>query len=96
MAPAWDFDSLKGVSVTMAAGTAVGLWAAYRIGLAVYNISPFHPLARFPGPKLAAASYACEAYYDWILVGRYGREIAKMHEKYGWSPPVVFVEGVAY
>lgn len=59
------------------------VWLAYRIAIALYNVSPFHPLARFPGPKLAAASYLYEAYYDWWLVGRYGKVIARMHEVYG-------------
>lgn len=59
------------------------LWLAYRIAIALYNVSPFHPLARFPGPKIAAASYLYEAYYDWWLVGRYGKVIARMHERYG-------------
>ncbi|KAK3321818.1 cytochrome P450 monooxygenase-like protein, partial [Apodospora peruviana] len=61
----------------------VGLWLGYRLLVALYNISPFHPLARFPGPKIAAASYLYEAYYDWILVGRYGHKIREMHERYG-------------
>lgn len=60
-----------------------GLWLGYRVALALYNISPFHPLSKFPGPKIAAASYVYEAYYDWILQGRYGRRIEKMHEQYG-------------
>jgi len=60
-----------------------GLWLGYRVALALYNISPLHPLAKFPGPKIAAASYVYEAYYDWILKGRYGRRIEKMHERYG-------------
>lgn len=59
------------------------VWIAYRFAIALYNISPFHPLARFPGPKIAAASYLYEAYYDWWLVGRYGKVIARMHETYG-------------
>ncbi|KAL6707625.1 hypothetical protein ACN47E_003975 [Coniothyrium glycines] len=61
----------------------IGLWVVYRILIALYNISAFHPLSRFPGPKIAAASYLYEAYYDWILQGRYGKEIARMHEQYG-------------
>ncbi|KAI8938843.1 hypothetical protein NX059_004706 [Plenodomus lindquistii] len=61
----------------------IGLWIAYKISIAAYNISPFHPLARFPGPKIAAASYLYEAYYDWYLGGRYGKLIARMHEQYG-------------
>ncbi|KAF2827408.1 cytochrome P450 monooxygenase-like protein [Ophiobolus disseminans] len=59
------------------------LWIGYRICVALYNISPFHPLSRFPGPQIAAVSYLYEAYYDWWLVGRYGKVIAGMHEKYG-------------
>lgn len=64
----------------------VGLWVAYRVVLALYNISPWHPLYRFPGPKIAAVSYLYEAYYDWWLTGRYGNEIRRMHEQYGtWT-----------
>lgn len=61
----------------------IGLWVGYRICIALYNVSPFHPLSRFPGPKIAASSYLYEAYYDWWLVGRYGKVIARMHEQYG-------------
>lgn len=70
------------VSLTGVAWLA-GLWVAYRIAIALYNISPFHPLSRFPGPKIAATSYLYEAYYDWWLLGRYGKVIARMHEQYG-------------
>jgi len=59
------------------------LWVVYRICLALYNISPFHKLYRFPGPRIAAASYLYEAYYDWYLGGRYTAAIARMHEEYG-------------
>lgn len=61
----------------------VGISIVYRISRAIYNISPFHPLYRFPGPKIAAVSYLYEAYYDWILKGRYGKVIAQMHKTYG-------------
>jgi cytochrome P450 len=59
------------------------LWISYRIAIAVYNVSPFHPLSRFPGSKIAATTYLYEAYYDWWLGGRYGKVIARMHEQYG-------------
>ncbi|KAL2179556.1 uncharacterized protein P884DRAFT_195125, partial [Thermothelomyces heterothallicus CBS 202.75] len=72
-----DALSLRGLAAL------VLLWIVYRIAVALYNISPFHPLSRFPGPKIAAASYLYEAYYDWILVGRYGKVIKRMHDKYG-------------
>jgi hypothetical protein len=58
-------------------------WLLYRLSLAIYNISPLHPLSHFPGPKIAAASYLYEAYFDWWLVGRYGKVIADMHKAYG-------------
>lgn len=62
-----------------------GLWLGYRLLLALYNISPFHPLYKFPGPRLAAASYLYEAWYDLVKVGRYSWEIKAMHDKYGMS-----------
>ncbi|KAK3324341.1 cytochrome P450 monooxygenase-like protein [Cercophora scortea] len=76
-------DNFTNIFSLSALFTLIGVWVSYRVLVALYNISPFHPLARFPGPKIAAASYLYEAYYDWILVGRYGRRIRAMHEKYG-------------
>lgn len=67
--------------------TLLGLWIAKHVVKAIYNISPFHPLSRFPGPKIVAATYAYEAYYDWIMGGRYGKRIAAMHGKYGMYSP---------
>lgn len=75
----WSLFTVRGVA------NLAGVWVAYRAAVALYNISPFHPLYRFPGPRIASASYLYEAYYDWILVGRYGKEIKRMHDKYGAS-----------
>lgn len=60
-----------------------GLWLLYQVAKALYNISPLHPLSHIPGPKLSAATYIPEFYYDVILFGRYTREISRMHEQYG-------------
>lgn len=46
-----------------------------------------HPLAGFPGPKLTAATFLYEFYYDVIKGGMYIWEIERMHEKYGTSKP---------
>lgn len=73
----WDLVTVRGVA------NLAAVWVTYRAAIALYNISPFHPLYRFPGPRLARMSYLYEAYYDWILVGRYGKEIKRMHDKYG-------------
>lgn len=45
----------------------------------------FHPLAKFPGPKLAAITTWYEGYYDIIKKGRYTFELARLHDKYGRS-----------
>lgn len=68
----------------------IGLWVTHSILTALYNASPFHPLSQFPGPKLAAATYLYEAYFEWWLVGRYGHEIRQMHERYGESSSAHF------
>lgn len=63
----------------------VGLTAtllAYAFSKIVFRLF-FHPLARFPGPKLVAASGLYEFYWDAIRQGQYFREIDKMHRKYG-------------
>jgi hypothetical protein len=60
-----------------------GVWLTYRLARALYNISPYHSLHQFPGPKLAAMSFLYEFWYDGILWGRYTHEIERMHQKYG-------------
>ena len=50
--------------------------------LAIYRNS-VHPLAKYPGPKLAAASYWYEYYYDVTMKGRYIWKIMDLHEQYG-------------
>jgi len=61
-----------------------GLWCLYGILVVVYRLF-FHPLAHFPGPKIAAATKWYEFYYDIIKGegGQYAWEMDKMHEEYG-------------
>lgn len=47
-----------------------------------------HPLARYPGPKLAAATNWYEFYYDVIQQGAFTSQIKKLHDQYGASPPL--------
>ncbi|KAF6224986.1 hypothetical protein HO133_010181 [Letharia lupina] len=57
-------------------------FSAYCISLAVYRLY-LSPLARFPGPKLAALTLWYEFYYDVIKRGRYTWKIAELHERHG-------------
>jgi hypothetical protein len=52
------------------------------IGRRVYSVY-FGPLAKFPGPKLAAVTLWYEFYYDVILKGRYTFKIKELHKEYG-------------
>lgn len=61
---------------------AILTFSAYCISLTVYRLC-FSPLARFPGPKLAALTLWYEFYYDVIKRGRYTWKIAELHERYG-------------
>ncbi|KAJ2982869.1 hypothetical protein NUW58_g6352 [Xylaria curta] len=54
----------------------------YRLLKVIYNLY-FHPLARFPGPKLAAATHLFEFYWSIIRDGEFIWEIERMHQQYG-------------
>ncbi|RYP40757.1 hypothetical protein DL767_001475 [Monosporascus sp. MG133] len=56
--------------------------AVYFMTLAFYRLF-LHPLARFPGPKLAAVSRWYEGYYDVVRNGQYTFKIADLHRRYG-------------
>lgn len=42
-----------------------------------------HPISRFPGPRIAAATGWYQAYYDIVKKGKMTQNIAKLHEIYG-------------
>lgn len=65
------------------AGVVVAL-VGWRFLVVTYRLL-FSPIAGFPGPKLAAASWLYEFYYDVVKDGGglYLWQIEKLHEQYG-------------
>ena len=58
------------------------LFLIYIIGLAAYRLY-ISPLAKFPGPKLAALTLWYEAYYDIVKGGKYTFKLKELHDEYG-------------
>ena len=71
--------ALPSLPVLLACTTLV-----YWCGLYLYRLF-LHPLSKFPGPRLAAATSWYEAYYEIVLKGQYSRQISKLHDQYGRS-----------
>lgn len=57
-------------------------YAVYLVSLALYRLY-FSPLAKFPGPRLAALTNWYEFYYDVVREGEFTWQIQKLHRVYG-------------
>lgn len=77
-------------SPSLLAAVALAAICSYFCYLTVARLL-LSPLARFPGPKLAAWSNCYEFYYDVIRQGRFTEHIQALHRRYGGSFPVLFL-----
>ena len=64
----------------------VSMVVALLLSIAIYRLSPWHPLAQFPGPVDHKLTKIRTAYSSWR--GVHFKNVKKMHDKYG---PVVRV-----
>ncbi|KAK8092013.1 Cytochrome P450 [Apiospora hydei] len=64
------------------AAYGAGLMLLYSVALAIYRVT-LHPLAKFPGPKLAATTEWYEFYHDIVRQGQFIWHIQKLHDQYG-------------
>ena len=66
-------------------------WSLYWLSVFIYRVY-FSPLAKFPGPKLAAATFWYEFYYDvYPNKFQYLWKIKELHEQYG---PIVRINPI--
>ncbi len=54
----------------------------FKVAQYIYRLT-FHPLANFPGPRLAALSNLYGAYYDLVQPGKFVTTFARLHDRYG-------------
>ena len=54
----------------------------YFVSTTIYNLC-LSPISKIPGPKLAAATWWYEYYYDVVKYGKYVFKVMDMHKEYG-------------
>ncbi|KAH8772486.1 cytochrome P450, partial [Diaporthe sp. PMI_573] len=75
----------EGITASAVALGGIAAAAIYLITKVIYRLY-VHPLSRFPGPKLAAATYLYGAYYDVVQEAQFVFKLNALHDTYG---PVV-------
>ncbi|KAI2794707.1 Cytochrome monooxygenase lcsI [Penicillium oxalicum] len=67
-------------NVRVVLGAAISTVLIYGVVNVVYNLF-FSPLAKFPGPKLAACSHVPNFY--WLMTGQHHYKMKELHDEYG-------------
>jgi hypothetical protein len=76
--PDMDLSSFK----VELAEYAVIFYISYKVITFIQRLF-FHPLSKFPGPKIAAASKLYEFYWDSYKHGRLWAKLPELHRRYG-------------
>lgn len=77
---------MEALSSLLSWQSIVATISLYYVTVALYRLY-LHPLAQFPGPKLAAVTRLYEGYYDLYQSGQYTFKIAELHKQYGEENP---------
>lgn len=64
----------------------VVIYLLYHLGFVIYYLSPFHPLAAYPGPVLGKATVWYQTYWEIWTEAKFVRQLERLHAEYG---PVV-------
>lgn len=79
MAP-WNHDIFDRLMLSAILSWSILLGCVYLIGHSIYAIY-FHPLSRYPGPKIAAISPI--ALLVWEIRGKVHSKVKHLHDRYG-------------
>jgi hypothetical protein len=75
-------EELQKIKWPTIVATLAGIWFVNIVGLVIYRLY-LSPIAKFPGPKLAAVTSWYEFYYEVIQKGRMSFHVQDLHKKYG-------------
>lgn len=77
-------QSVLGLSIFQLLLAAGALYSVIKLLIVLYRLSPVHPLAKVPGPRIAAATKWYRTYYEaGPRAGRMRYELERLHQKYG-------------
>ena len=77
-----DVHALQARPVVAMIATFCTICVTYGVGLAIYRLW-LCPIAKFPGPKLAALTKWYEFYYEVVRNGQFTFHIQDLHKQYG-------------
>lgn len=83
-AVSWDQlqTLISGLTFTRLLSAAAILYVCGAASVVFYRLF-LHPISRFPGPRIAAATHWYQAYYDIWKGGKMTQNIGRLHEIYG-------------